>query len=229
MRTFWHLYQIQNCHLQTFSVWKSLKFVVWERVKYRKSWRIKLRMFLKMVDKYAPWILRDRTLYNTSSLLTNLRKKPMRNIVEKGKKTLVTSINPLTCSGESVGNRLFSFHHNVSTRGPWWPWIAYLSHLPHKWTLHLCSFGSNLWPPGWSQFWSQGASYEWNWQRSTRMLHTKNLSSIPSSFREEEFWSWSSLFLCSNLWPQGSGVSFDPKGIIWIQLIKVHKEMLNTK
>ena len=35
------------------------------------------------------------------------------------------------------------------------------------------------------------------------MLHTKNLSSISSSFREEKFWSWSSLFLCSNLWPQG--------------------------
>ena len=35
------------------------------------------------------------------------------------------------------------------------------------------------------------------------MLHTENLSSISSSFREEEFWSWSSLFLCSNLWPQG--------------------------
>ena len=64
------------------------------------------------------------------------------------------------------------------------------------------------------------------------MLHTENLSSIPSSFREEEFWSQSSLFLCSNLWPprgQGSGVSFDPKGIIWIKLIKVHKELPNIK
>ena len=29
-RTFWHNYQIWNCRLQTFSVWKSLKFVVWE-------------------------------------------------------------------------------------------------------------------------------------------------------------------------------------------------------
>ena len=60
------------------------------------------------------------------------------------------------------------------------------------------------------------------------MLHTKDLSSIHSSFREEEFWSWSSLFLCSNLWPH-CGVSFDSKGIIWIKLIKVHQEMLNTK
>ena len=27
-----HVHQISNCHLQTLSVWKSLKFVVWERV-----------------------------------------------------------------------------------------------------------------------------------------------------------------------------------------------------
>ena len=32
-RNFCHFYQIQNCHLQTLSIWKSLKLVVWERVK----------------------------------------------------------------------------------------------------------------------------------------------------------------------------------------------------
>ena len=32
-RTFSHFHQIENCRLQTLSVWKSLKFVVWERVK----------------------------------------------------------------------------------------------------------------------------------------------------------------------------------------------------
>ena len=31
-RTFFHFYQISNCRLQTLSVWKSPKFVVWERV-----------------------------------------------------------------------------------------------------------------------------------------------------------------------------------------------------
>ena len=31
--TFCHFHQIRNCRLQTLSVWKSLKFVVWERVK----------------------------------------------------------------------------------------------------------------------------------------------------------------------------------------------------
>ena len=32
-RTFCHFHQIQNCRQETISVWKSLKFVVWERVK----------------------------------------------------------------------------------------------------------------------------------------------------------------------------------------------------
>ena len=32
--TFNHFHQIWNCHLQTLSVWKSLKFVVWEWVNY---------------------------------------------------------------------------------------------------------------------------------------------------------------------------------------------------
>ena len=32
-RAFCHFQQIQNCRLHTLSVWKSLKFVVWERVK----------------------------------------------------------------------------------------------------------------------------------------------------------------------------------------------------
>ena len=32
-RTFCHFHQIWNCCLQTLLVWKSLKFVVWERVK----------------------------------------------------------------------------------------------------------------------------------------------------------------------------------------------------
>ena len=31
-RTFCHFHLIQNCRLQTLSIWKSLKFIVWERV-----------------------------------------------------------------------------------------------------------------------------------------------------------------------------------------------------
>ena len=32
-RSFCLIHQIKNCRLQTLSVWKSLKFVVWEKVK----------------------------------------------------------------------------------------------------------------------------------------------------------------------------------------------------
>ena len=31
-RTFCHFHQIRSCRLQTLSVWKNLKFVVWERI-----------------------------------------------------------------------------------------------------------------------------------------------------------------------------------------------------
>ena len=34
-RTFFHFHQIWNCRLQMLSVWKGLKFVVWERVNTR--------------------------------------------------------------------------------------------------------------------------------------------------------------------------------------------------
>ena len=33
-KTFCHFHRLWNCRLQTLSVWKSLKFVIWERVKY---------------------------------------------------------------------------------------------------------------------------------------------------------------------------------------------------
>ena len=33
-KSFCHFHQIQNCHLQTPLIWKSLNFVLWERVKF---------------------------------------------------------------------------------------------------------------------------------------------------------------------------------------------------
>ena len=36
-KPFSHFHQTKNCCLQTLSVWKSLKFVVWERVKHSHS------------------------------------------------------------------------------------------------------------------------------------------------------------------------------------------------
>ena len=34
----------QNCHLQTLSVWKSLKFVVWERVNFSHKLKVLLTL-----------------------------------------------------------------------------------------------------------------------------------------------------------------------------------------
>ena len=41
---FCHFHQIWNCRLQALSVWKRLKFVVWERVKtaLKNGWRIRI-------------------------------------------------------------------------------------------------------------------------------------------------------------------------------------------
>ena len=50
---------IPNCHLQTLSVWKSLKFVVWERVKIpslnypRKAFE---NTMVKGGNSHFPWI-----------------------------------------------------------------------------------------------------------------------------------------------------------------------------
>ena len=65
---------------------------------------------------------------------------------------------------------------------------------------------------------SQGdAKYKINYQGSR-----------PSSFRVEELWNFRSLFLCSTYDPRG-GASFDPRGILWTNLVNVHKEMPHTK
>ena len=44
-RTFCHFYHILNCRLQTLSVWKPLKFAVWEKVKDKKHFSV-LPLFL---------------------------------------------------------------------------------------------------------------------------------------------------------------------------------------
>ena len=65
-RTFCHFHQLWNCCLQTISVWKSLTYVVWERVNLLKS--VKLS-----------------TIYTTQSpVLSTLKRKDFDNIVGKG-------------------------------------------------------------------------------------------------------------------------------------------------
>ena len=60
------------------------------------------------------------------------------------------------------------------------------------------------------------------------MLHAKYQGSRLSSFRVEELWNFHSLFLCSTYDPQ-SRASFDPREILWTNLVEVHKETPHTK
>ena len=73
------------------------------------------------------------------------------------------------------------------------------------WSLSSLFLCSNLWPQEWDQFWPQRNHMNKIDKGPQRDDKTKYKSSNPSSFREEEFWSWFSLFLCSNLWPPGWG------------------------
>ena len=50
-RTFCHFHQGWNCRLQTLSVWKSLKFVIWERVKRL----LQLRFVKPRVNQSVIW------------------------------------------------------------------------------------------------------------------------------------------------------------------------------
>ena len=43
-----HFYQIWNCRLQTLSVWRGLKFVVWERVNLLLKGTVELRFIVTM-------------------------------------------------------------------------------------------------------------------------------------------------------------------------------------
>ena len=62
-RTFRHLHQIQNCRLQTLSVWKSLKFIIWERFNsfrhkfYSSSYKVVFH--LQMIYNFDIWAKLD--------------------------------------------------------------------------------------------------------------------------------------------------------------------------
>ena len=57
--TFCYFPQIWNCRLQTFSVWKSLKFVVWERVKQPAASQVAcpfdVQKFYQKSNSSYPW------------------------------------------------------------------------------------------------------------------------------------------------------------------------------
>ena len=92
----------------------------------------------------------------------------------------------------------------------------------------LYYYCSNLWPRGGSSFHPSGIIWIELIKVHKAMPHTKNQSSRPSRFREEQFWILPSLFLCSNLWPPGRA-NLDPRGIIWTNLVGVNMEILHTK
>ena len=121
------------------------------------------------------------------------------------------------------------------TRGPWWPWIAHLSHFPHKMKSSFFvpivpTCDTHPPPRGGAGFDPQDIIWTNLIEVHTEMLTTKYQTSRPSSFGEDEFWNVLSFFICYNLWPRG-GASFDPGGggTIWTNLVEIHKEMLYTK
>ena len=54
-KTFHHFHQLQNCHLQTLSVWESPKFVVWESPKFVVWERIKGRVENTVGKAFSPF------------------------------------------------------------------------------------------------------------------------------------------------------------------------------
>ena len=92
----------------------------------------------------------------------------------------------------------------------------------------LCSKSSNLWPLGRGLFDPRGNIWKNMIKVHYKMLHAKYQSSRPSSFRDEEFWIWSILVLCSKLCAPWARASFDPRSIIWTNLVEIHNEILYT-
>ena len=92
MITFRHFHYIWNCRLQTLSVWKSLKFVIWERVHssfrpcFARAWLIWLiyrsESILKDVDNWQ-----NAQLHHLQQSFLNRLRKPItrRQIVDSSK------------------------------------------------------------------------------------------------------------------------------------------------
>ena len=68
-----------------------------------------------------------------------------------------------------------------------------------------CSYVPSCDPWGRANFDPKGIIWTKLVEVHKEMLYTKYQSCRPSSFREVEFWSLPSLFLCSNLWHPGRG------------------------
>ena len=100
-RIFCYFHRIWNCRLQTLSVWKSLKFVVWERVN-RSIFRVNrwILLFTKQQNFRLVQIQRICRQRNRFRLKIENYLLEGRKLLWKKVKMLVTSI--------------FSFSHNAS-------------------------------------------------------------------------------------------------------------------
>ena len=115
------------------------------------------------------------------------------------------------------------------TRGPWWPWIAHLSHFPHKMNSTFSfTIVPTCDPRAGASFDPRGIILIELIKVHKTMLHTKNQSFRPSRFREEEFWILPSLSYVQICDPMARPI-LTPRDIIWINLVEVNKEMLHTK
>ena len=61
-RTFCHFHKIRHCRLPTVSVWKSLKFVDWERVKQIQLWFMGICEIRKFVSKRCNFLIKNKVL-----------------------------------------------------------------------------------------------------------------------------------------------------------------------
>ena len=113
--------------------------------------------------------------------------------------------------------------------GPWWPWITHRSHFPHKMnSTFFVTIVPTCDPRGGASFDPRGIIWVKLIKVHKAMLHTKNQSfRLPGSEKKNfEF-----CLLCSNvrICDPGDGANLDPTGVIWTNLIEVHKEIMHTK
>ena len=113
--------------------------------------------------------------------------------------------------------------------------IVYQSSMPSSFkeeefsSFHSLFPYSSLWFPETGQILIQRALYEQTWQRSTWKCHIPNVKApcLPVSERK----NFEVGLLCSYVPScdlQGRA-NFDPRAIIWTNMVEVHKEMLHTK
>ena len=86
----------------------------------------------------------------------------------------------------------------------------------------LYYYCSNLWPPGWGQFWPQGYHMNRIDIGPNIIVQGQMIKALLLFVSEKK--NFKVFLLCSyvlNLWPPGRA-QIDPRGIIWTTLVEVH-------